>query len=97
MLLGLHVFETRTSLVRVVVDFGYDLHAIYISETTFSQIQAGQPLVVEGQGFPVEGVREEDRWMFNNRALGAIYVSTDEGREVFEGYLGDAEVDVREE
>lgn len=95
--MGLHVFETRTSLVRVVVDFGYDLHAIYISETTFSLIQAGKPLVVEGQGFQVEGVLEQDEWAFNFGAVGAIHVSTVEGRDVFEGNLGDAEVDIRDE
>lgn len=56
----------------VTVDFGYDLHAIRIVEGTFAQIRAGQPVVVEGQGFPVEGALEKDQWAFNYGALGAV-------------------------
>ncbi len=78
------------------VDFGYDVHAISISEATFAQIQAGLPVIVEGQGFPVEGVMEVDDWAFNYGTVGAVHVSTDTGREVFEGNLGDAEVAVQE-
>ena len=81
----------------MTVDFGYDLHRISISETVFAQIQAGQAVTIEGQGFPVEGVMEQDEWAFNCGAEGAIHVSTVEGRDVFEGNLGDAGVDVRDE
>ena len=73
------------------------MHTIIIPEATFAQIQAGLPVIVEGQGFPVEGVMEVDDWAFNFRDVGAVHVSTDTGRDLFEGYLGDAEVDVREE
>ena len=79
----------------MTVDYGNDLHTIRIAETVFARIQAGQPLVVEGQGFPVEGVLERDLWAFNYVAVGAVQVSTDTGREVFEGQLGDAEVAIR--
>ena len=51
-------------------------------------------MVVEGQGFPVEGAWERDLWAFNYGAVGAVHVMTDEGREVFDGNLQDAEVDV---
>ncbi len=81
-------------MVRVTVDFGYDLHRISISETTFAKVQAGHPVIVEGQGFPVEGVMEQDAWAFNYGVAGAVRVMTDTGREVFEGKLGDAEVAV---
>lgn len=81
-------------MVRVTVDYGYDLHIISITDAIFAKIQAGQPVVVEGQGFPVEGVMEQDQWVFNCGAVGAVQVMTDEGREVFEGDLGDAEVAV---
>ncbi len=79
-------------MVRVTVDYGYDLHTIIIEEAVFARIQAGQPVVVEGQGFPVEGVMEQDQWAFNGGSLGAVHVVTDEGREVFEGDLEDDEV-----
>jgi hypothetical protein len=84
-------------VIRVTVDFGYDVHSISITEATFAQIQAGKPVIVQGQGFPVEGAMEDDQWAFNYGAVGSVYVSTVEGREVFEGNLGDAEVDVRRE
>jgi len=76
------------------VDYGFDLHRICITETTFAQIQTGWPVTLQGQGFPVEGVMEVDEWDFNHRPVGTVHVSTDTGREVFEGSLGDAEVDV---
>lgn len=77
------------------MDFGYDVHAISISAVTFAQIQTGKPVTVQGQGFPVEGTTEQDYWTFNEGVPGAIYVSTDEGRDVFEGNLRDAEVAVQ--
>lgn len=77
------------------VDFGYDVHAISISEAVFTKIQTGKPVTVQGQGFPVEGVMELDDWAFNFCAIGAVHVTTDTGRDVFEGNIGDAEVDVR--
>jgi hypothetical protein len=86
-----------TGAVRVTVDFGFDVHTITITEATFAQIQAGMQVTVQGQGFPVEGVMEVDEWAFNCGTVGAVHVSTDTGREVFEGNLRDAEVDVREE
>lgn len=79
------------------MDFGYDLHAVSITEAMWTRIERGQPVVVGGQGFPVEGVMEPDHWEFNLGGLGTIHVSTDEGRELFEGQLGDPEVAVRRE
>lgn len=82
-------------MIRVTVDYGYDLHGISLSEAAFAQIQAGMPLTIQGQGFPVEGVMEQDEWSFNCGAFGAVRVMTDTGRDVFEGGLGNAEVAVR--
>ena len=61
-------------MIFVTVDNGYDVHTISISETTFTQIQTGHPVVVAGQGFPVEGVMEQDEWAFNYGAVGAVHV-----------------------
>jgi hypothetical protein len=82
-------------MIRVTVDFGYDGHSISVAEATFAQIQTGRPVTLQGQGFPVEGVMEQDVWAFNCGALGAVHVMTDTDREVFEGNLGDAEVAVQ--
>ena len=81
-------------MVRVSVDFGYDVHTISIAKGTFAQIQTGKLLTLQGQGFPVEGLIEPDHWAFNHGALGAVHVFTDSGRDVFEGGFGDAEVAV---
>ena len=78
----------------MTVDNGYDLHGISLSEVAFAQIQAGMPVTLQGQGFPVEGVMEEDEWFFNHGALGAVCVVTDTGRDVFAGGLWDAEATV---
>ncbi len=82
-------------MIRVIVDNGYDLHSICIPDDTFTQIGVGIPVTLQGQGFSVEGVMEQDEWAFNCGALGAVHVKTDTGREVFEGHLGDAEVAVQ--
>ncbi len=89
--------KLERNMVRVVVDYGYDLHSIIVAETTFAQIRMGKPVTLQGQGFPVEGVMELDSWAFNFGTVGAVHVMTDTGREVFEGNLGDAEVGVRDE
>ena len=79
-------------MIRVTVDYGFDLHTISISEAVFAQVRTSVPVTLQGQGFPVEGVMEQDKWAFNCGALGAVHVMTDTGREVFDGNLGEAEV-----
>lgn len=81
----------------MTVDYGYDLQTISITDAIFAKIQAGQPVVVEGQGFQVEGAWERDQWAFNHGTVGAVRVMTDTGREVFEGGFGGAEVVVHGE
>ncbi len=81
-------------MIRLSVDYGYDLHTVSITEAIWVQIERGQSVVVEGQGFPVEGVMEKDQWAFNHGVVGAVQVGTETGRDVFEGYLLDAEVTV---
>lgn len=76
----------------MVVFNGYDHHSLILSGRILARIQAGKPVTIHGQGFPVEGFLERDFWSFNSGALGAVHVFTDEGREVFEGDLGEAEV-----
>lgn len=77
------------------MDYGFDLHEISISEAAFAQILAGQPVTLQGQGFSVEGGIEEDECSFNFGDVGAVHVSTVEGRDGFMGNIGDAEVNAR--
>lgn len=77
---------------QVTLDCGYDTHSLVLPLRAFRRIQAGAVLTIRGQGFFVEGVKETDSWTFNASSPGSIRVETDEGREVFEGNLGDEEV-----
>lgn len=76
----------------MVVFNGYDHHSLILSGRTLARIQAGRPVTIKGQGFPVEGASEPDLWSFNFGTMGVVVVTTDTGREVFTGSLGDAEV-----
>lgn len=82
----------KSGTAQVFVDNGFDQHSLVLSGRTLARIQAGKPVILRGQGFPVEGVMERDRWRFNSRVFGSVRVVTDEGRDVFEGNLRDAEV-----
>ncbi len=84
----------KSGAAKVFVDNGFDQHSLVISVRTLARIQAGKPVILRGQGFPVEGVMERDHWCFNSRAFGSVQVVTDQGRDVFEGNLRDAEVAV---
>lgn len=82
----------KSGTAKVFVDNGFDQHSLTLSGRTLTRIQAGKPVILRGQGFPVEGVLESDSWTFNHLVPGRIHVFTDTGREVFEGNLRDAEV-----
>lgn len=84
--------RTRGGTARITVDYGYDLHSLMLSRRTFRRIQAGAVLTLRGQGFFVEGVKEADSWIFNATSPGSIRVETEEGREIFDGSIGDEEV-----
>lgn len=84
----------KSGMAKVIVDNGFDQHSLVLSGRTLARIQAGKPVILRGQGFPVEGVMERDLWWFNARAFGSVQVVTDTGREVFDGNLRDAEVAV---
>ena len=79
-------------MIRVTVDHDYDQHSLLVEESAFAQIQAGMPVTLKGQGFPVDGVMEQDWRVFNRGIVGVVHVTTDEGRDVFEVHIGDAEV-----
>lgn len=84
----------KSGTATVFVHYGYDEHCLVLSGRALARIQAGKLVTIKGQGFHVEGVMEQDLWAFNGSAVGAIHVSTDTGRDVFEGNLSDDEVAV---
>jgi len=84
--------KPKSGLMRITVDYGYDIHSIQMSGLTLRRIQAGKPVQKMGQGFPVEGEFEQDWWSFNAGGPGTISVYTEEGRDIFTGALSDGEV-----
>lgn len=77
---------------EITAHYGFDQHSVRLSRRTLARIHAGKLVRLCGQGFHVEGRREADCWTFNSMAPGSILVETDEGREVFQGSIGDEEV-----
>ncbi|WP_426611836.1 hypothetical protein [Bradyrhizobium sp. McL0616] len=68
-------------MVRVTIDYGYDIHSIEISDVTYAAIKSGQKVTLEGQGFVHEEEGEVlDHWVFND-TLGDIYFWLDSGAE----------------
>lgn len=84
--------RSPSGTARISVDYGYDIHSVQVSLRMLRRIQAGAVLALRGQGFLVEGVREQDRWVFNDGAVGRLVVITDEGREIYDGQITDGEV-----
>lgn len=84
--------RSHSGTARITVDYGYDIHTLRLSRRTLGRIQTGAVLTLRGQGFLVEGVREQDRWVFNDGVVGRLLVITDEGREIYDGQITDGEV-----
>lgn len=96
--------RARGGTARIIVDYAFDSHSLDLSLRTLRRIQAGAVLTLRGQGFHVEGVREQDRWAFNHGGSGNLAVFTDTGRDIFNGqmdggevWLGEAEAQPRPE
>ncbi|WP_005031710.1 hypothetical protein [Holophaga foetida] len=87
--------DDQSGAVVITVDYQYDIHSIRLSGRTYARIKAGKPVTIRGQGFFNEERWEVDRWRFNHGDQGTVCVFTDEGRDIFEGYLdaGDVWVD----
>ena len=49
----------------LTVDYGYDIHSVEASRDDWERALAGERISFGGQGFYVEGVREDDYWSFN--------------------------------
>lgn len=82
----------RTGSIRVVVDYGYDVHEVEFSKRTYNRIVTGKIVTLRGSGFSWEGERDQDFWAFNFREQGSLDVYTGNGGEIFAGHLGDGEV-----
>jgi hypothetical protein len=83
--------QYKSGTVRIVVDYGYDIHDIEFSGRTYNQIMSGKPVVIRGQGFFNEEQTVQDRWEFNlpypnlEPVMGSLRVYCDDSRELYVG------------
>ena len=77
--------------VILTVDYGYDVHSILIETDVLKKIQSGLTIELVGKGFSIEGDLTQDYWNFSERS---IHVFCENGFEIFNGSLDDAEVQI---
>lgn len=83
------MIKHQNGRVRLTVSYGYDIHSVEVSASTWLQIQGGEALTVQGQGFSVEGEFSQDEWMFNVRERGSLQVTAEGARDIFDDMLTD--------
>jgi hypothetical protein len=79
--------------VRLTVNYGYDIHSVEVPASTWLQIQGGEAVSVQGQGFSVEGEFSQDEWAFNVRGRGSLQVTAEGAFDIFDGAVGDLTVE----
>lgn len=85
----------ENDIVRITVDYGYDIHWIEMFLDTWERIKSGESVDIEGQGFFCEGEIEQDLWEINSSGQGSLYISTDALRDVYSGNIDDGEVSIQ--
>jgi hypothetical protein len=85
--------EHRNGRIRLTVNYGYDIHSVEVPDSTWLQIQGGEAVSVQGQGFSVEGELSQDEWAFNVRGRGSLQVTAEGAFDVFDGAVGDLTVE----
>lgn len=75
--------------LRLTVDYGYDLHSVLIERDDWQEALSGEPVVVEGQGFWLEGTKVHDCWHFNDEGPGSLIVWYENGGQVYVGGIFD--------
>jgi hypothetical protein len=78
--------------VRLTVNYGYDIHSVEVPASTWLQIQGGEAVTVQGQGFSVEGELSQDEWAFNVHRRSSLQVTAVGARDIFDGVLADISV-----
>ena len=78
--------------ITLTVNYGYDIHSVAVSRDEWERALRGEQVSFSGQGFYVEGVREDDYWRFNDPSPGDLEVGGEDGRQIFVGSLSDISV-----
>ena len=76
-----------TSKIRLTISYGYDIHKIDLSKSTYEKVMNGDSIEISGQGFVVEGRLLQDFWKFDQDSL---EVYCDDGFEVYAGPIKNA-------
>jgi len=79
--------------VLLTVNYGYDIHSVEVPASTWLQIQGGEEVTIEGQGFSVEGEFSQDEWAFNVRERNSLQVTAEGARDIFDGMLSDLTIE----
>ena len=79
----------QNGLVRLTVSYGYDVHSIEMPVSTWQQIQVGEVVTVQGQGFYIEGEFSQDEWAFSLNEVGTVQVTAEGSFNIFSGLLSD--------
>ena len=79
--------------VSLTVNYGYDIHSIEVPVSTWLQIQDGEAVSLQGQGFSVEGEFSQDAWAFNVRGRGSLQVTAEGAFDIFDGAVSDITVE----
>ena len=64
--------------MRILINYGYDIHSLEISDLEWQAIQSGKHVGIEGQGFWVEGEYDQDYWSFNSEK-GSLGINCESG------------------
>jgi hypothetical protein len=78
--------------ITLTIDYGYDLHSVEVNRDDWERVLSGESVSLAGQGFHVEGAREDDHWSFNSPKPGDLEVGGEDGRQIFVGSVADITV-----
>ena len=76
--------------VLVIVSYGYDIHSVEMPASTWLNVQSGEALAVQGQGFSADGEFSQHEWAFNVRGRGSLQVTAEGARDIFDGMLNES-------
>jgi hypothetical protein len=71
--------------VTIHIGYGYDVHSIIVPKLVYKKIQAGEAVMLQGQGFMTDEGLTQDFWLFNHERHRTVYVYCDDTRNVYDG------------
>lgn len=84
--------KAKQKPVEITVIWNDEQHTLQIPIEVWKQIEAGESINLEGDGYRYEGETYQDVWSFNQSEKGILMVEYDDGGVGFEGMISDAEI-----